>query len=77
MNSLPKTAARQRRGCDLNPGSSELESSMITTPLLNHPTSDQSNLTFDISSYGRCAWIIQSYSLCTVLPEPHGPIGWR
>ena len=28
--SLPKTVTRQRRGCDLNPGSSVPESSMLT-----------------------------------------------
>ena len=27
VNSLPKTVTRQRRDCDLNPGSSALESS--------------------------------------------------
>ena len=36
MNSLPKTVTRQRRGCDLNPGPSALESSPLTTPLLSH-----------------------------------------
>ena len=33
VNSLPKTVTRQRRGCDLNPGPSVLESSMLTTRL--------------------------------------------
>jgi len=31
VNSLPKTVSRQRRGCDLNPGSSAPESSTLTT----------------------------------------------
>ena len=31
MNSLPKTVTRQRRDCDMNPGSSALESSTLTT----------------------------------------------
>jgi len=31
VNSLPKTVTRQRRGCDLNPGPSALESSTLTT----------------------------------------------
>ena len=31
VNSLPKTVSRQRRGCDLNPGPSAHESSMLTT----------------------------------------------
>jgi len=33
MNSLPKTVTRQRRGCDLNPSPSALESSTLTTRL--------------------------------------------
>jgi len=33
VNSLPKTATRQRRGCDLNPGPSAPESSTLTTRL--------------------------------------------
>jgi len=37
VNSLPKTATRQRRGCDLNPGPSAPESSPLTTRLPSHP----------------------------------------
>ena len=37
MNSLPKTVTRQRRDCDLNPGSSVPESSTLTTRLPSHP----------------------------------------
>jgi len=37
VNSLPETVTRQRRGCDLNPGPSAPESSMLTTPLPSHP----------------------------------------
>jgi len=33
VNSLPKTVTRQRRDCDLNPGPSVPESSMLTTRL--------------------------------------------
>ena len=40
MNSLPKTVTRQRRGCDLNPRPSALESSTLTTRLPSHPESD-------------------------------------
>ena len=36
VNSLPKTATRQRRGCDLNPGPSAPESSTLTTRLPSH-----------------------------------------
>jgi len=32
VNSMPKTVARQRRGCDLNQGSSAPESSTLTEP---------------------------------------------
>ena len=37
VNSLPKTVTGQRRGCDLNPGSSAPESSTLTTRLPSHP----------------------------------------
>ena len=37
VNSLPKTVTRQRRGCDLNPGPSALESSTLTTRLPSLP----------------------------------------
>ena len=36
-NSLPKTVTRQRCGCDLNPGPSAPESSMLTTRLPSQP----------------------------------------
>jgi len=36
VNGLPKTVTRQRRGCDLNPGPSAPESSMLTTWLPSH-----------------------------------------
>jgi len=37
VNRLPKTVTRQRRGCDLNPGLSALESSKLNTRLPSHP----------------------------------------
>ena len=37
VNSLPKIVARQRCGCDLNPGPSAPESSTLTTRLPSHP----------------------------------------
>jgi len=37
VNSFPKTVTRQRRDCDLNPGPSAPESSMLTTRLPSHP----------------------------------------
>ena len=39
VNSLPKTVTRQRHDCDLNPGPSAPESSMLTTRLPSHPSS--------------------------------------
>ena len=36
VNSLPKTITRQRRGCDLNPGPTAPESSVLTTRLPSH-----------------------------------------
>ena len=35
VNSLPKTVTPQRRGCDLNPGLTEPESSTLSTQTLN------------------------------------------
>jgi len=35
VNSLPKTVTQQRRSCDLNPGLTAPESSMLTTRLLS------------------------------------------
>ena len=37
VNSLPKTVTRQRRGCNLNPGPTAPESSMLSTRLLSDP----------------------------------------
>ena len=37
VTSLPKTVIRQRSGCNLNPGPSAPESSMLTTRLPSHP----------------------------------------
>ena len=36
VNSLPKSVTQQRQGCDLNPGPSAPESSMLTTRLPSH-----------------------------------------
>ena len=37
VNSLPKTATRQRRDCDLNPGPSAPDSNTLTSRLPSHP----------------------------------------
>ena len=44
VNSLPKTVTRQRRGCDLNPGSSAPQSSTLTTRLPRHPLEVRLNI---------------------------------
>jgi len=44
VNSLPKTVTRQRRGCDLNPGTAP-ESSTLTTRLPSHPGENSENKT--------------------------------
>ena len=41
VNSLPKTATRQHRGCDLNPDRSAPESSTLTTRLPSCPVDDK------------------------------------
>ena len=43
VNSLPKIVTQQRRGCDLNPGPSAPESSMLTIRLPSHPDDNQKN----------------------------------
>jgi len=47
VNSLPKTVTRQRRGCDLNRGTSAPEFSMLTTRLASQPTPHYILLTLD------------------------------
>jgi len=44
VNSLPKTATRQRCGCDLNPGPTAPESSTLTTRLPSHPDGRQQSI---------------------------------
>ena len=48
---------RQRRGCDLDPDSSALESSTLTTRLPSHPVmnnnNNNNNTRICIASYGR------------------------
>jgi len=50
VNSLPKTVARQRRDCDLNPGPSAPESSTLTTLLPSHP-SGYYRVLFQVTDY--------------------------
>jgi len=50
VNSLPKTITRPRRGCDLNPGSSALESSTLTTRLPLHILANKTTFKTDVDS---------------------------
>ena len=43
-NSLPKTVTQQHRSCDLNPGPTVPESSMLSTRLPSHPRSFKDSL---------------------------------
>ena len=56
VNSLPRTVTRQRRGCDLNPGPSAPESSMLTTrlPSQNKTCSVQIIITIQTTNHGIC-----------------------
>jgi len=53
VNSLPKTAARQRRDCDLNPGPSAPESSTLTTRLPSYPNPNWGNMSGLVLFMGR------------------------
>jgi len=47
LNSLPKTVTSQRHGCDLNPGPSAPNSSMLTTRLPSHPIYNDGKMNTD------------------------------
>ena len=68
MNSLPKIATRQRRDCDLNPGPSAPESSMLTTRLSSHPGERRNIYSYSYSFNNSCqtAGVKQSKTICTV-----------
>jgi len=56
VNSLPKTATRQRRDCDLKPGPSAPESSTLTTRLPSHPVKfTVADLKSDFDGLHECA----------------------
>ena len=61
VNSLPKTVTQQRRGCDLNPGPTAPESSMLTTRLPSHHYSFTNN----IKSTKRCIHVCIINTLLT------------
>jgi len=58
VNSLPKTVTRQRRGCDLNPGSSAPESSKLTTrlpcKLFSNKCSSKADVTVECNAVREC-----------------------
>jgi len=65
VNSLPKTVIQQRHGCNLNPGPTVPESSMLTTRLPSHPSKQY------VVPYwhefkllnGKCLWCIFAWVL--------------
>ena len=79
VNSLPKTVTRQRQGCNLNPGPSAPESSMLTTRLPSHPNnkSTTKNKPFN-GPLSRITWVSQyqqnshslTHCLCGYYTEP-------
>jgi len=61
VNSLPKSVTRQRRGCDLNPGSSAPESSMLRTV--------RSVIKYELPLKQRLFYFIQYIHSCTKYTE--------
>jgi len=59
VNSLPKTVTRQRRGCDLNPGLSVPESSMVTTRLSSHHNLSHKPIT--VTKFSRLNSVTRTY----------------
>ena len=58
VNRLPKNVTRQRRGCNLNPGTSAPESSTLTTRLPSYPMSIYGYAFLRVAYiYGRCVQI--------------------
>jgi len=73
VNSLPKTVTRQRRDCDLNPGSSAPESSTLTTRLPSHPTMDVLSLFISVLCHSN--WLVCGES-CPRLDVVHPGRTW-
>jgi len=71
VNSLPKTVTRQRRGCDLNPGSSAPESSTLTTRLPSHPVISSNVRFFTILLQAVRVVGLNQYSSLKSLPLPY------
>ena len=70
MNTLPKTVTQQRRGCNLNPGPSESESSMLTTGLPSHPLHTEFN--YILKDVGLSCFFRNNHILQLVLSEING-----
>jgi len=68
VNSLPKTVARQRRGCDLNPGPSARESSTHTAQLMPLPLT--------VSCFSKIQTGFYRAMLC-IRGTSHGPVSVR
>jgi len=63
VNSLPKTVTRQRRDCDLNPGPSAPESSMLTTWLRSHQDKTSLHLN-ETRNEGGFGCNVMSWTMC-------------
>ena len=63
VSSLPKTVTRQRRGCDLNPGRSAPESSMLTTRLPSHNIDNIHDVRWRRTSLMNDGWLERSLDL--------------
>ena len=76
VNSLPKTVTKQHRGCNLHPGPSSPESSMLTTQLPSHPW-----YALYFRFYGCCCaqWAIWRRVNTTALSDVTASLcaGWR
>jgi len=69
VNSLPKTVTQQHHGCDLNPGLSAPESSMLTTRLVSQCTkadmwSPRNHVT--LVPPGKYSWKIHAWQWCSL-----------
>ena len=60
VNTLPKTVTRQRRCCDLNPGPSAPEFSMLTTRLPSHRKI--------LDEIKRSCSVLQQFNSSTIMP---------
>jgi len=70
VNSLPKTVTRQRRDCDLNPGSSAPESSTLSTRLYRATRIYRLLITVNLSVNWFACVLHSNYSSCRMPAAP-------